>query len=65
MTQAAYERIEERAKGALDQWQYNRLRPIVRRAVSRLTETTDGFEFGELGIWAWLGVLEADVIFVG
>lgn len=59
MTSGAYVLAELQAKGILDAAQYQRLLPIVRRTVTRLTMEGADPGFAELGVWAWLGVLEA------
>jgi RNA polymerase sigma factor FliA len=51
--------LEERARRTLSSDEYSRLRPLVRRAVMRLSAEAPKVSFDELSAWAWEGVLDA------
>ena len=51
--------LEERARRTLSREEYLRLRPLVRRAVMRLSAEAPKVSFDELSAWAWEGVLDA------
>lgn len=51
--------MEERARRTLEESEYKRLRPIVRRTVMRLSAEVEHVGYDELAAWAWEGVLEA------
>lgn len=51
--------LEERARRTLSRDEYLRLRPVVRRAVMRLSAEAPKVSFDELSAWAWEGVLDA------
>jgi RNA polymerase sigma factor for flagellar operon FliA len=51
--------LEERARRTLSREEYQRLRPLVRRAVMRLSAEAPKVSFDELSAWAWEGVLDA------
>lgn len=59
MVRGAAQWLEERARRTLPRDEYMRLRPIVRRAVMRLSAEAPQVTFDELSAWAWEGVLDA------
>lgn len=51
--------LEERARRTLSHEEYLKLRPLVRRAVMRLSAEAPRVSSEELSAWAWEGVLDA------
>lgn len=51
--------LEERARRTLPREEFLKLKPLVRRAVMRLSAEAPKIPFDELSAWAWEGVLDA------